>query len=130
MYIYFFSLLGVMKTLALSLAILSAIGLVSTAYAQDNNVINSKYLTIQDHRLVDQDFSDTITGAATNAAGAEISASIYAILYDSKNQVISVEQGLVDLYPLSPNESSAFAINLFLQDNVDHYTLIPGGTPS
>jgi hypothetical protein len=51
-----------MKTLALCLAILSAIGLVSTAYAQDNNVVNSKYLTIQDHRLVDQDFSDTITG--------------------------------------------------------------------
>ncbi len=119
-----------MKTLALSLAILSAIGLVSTAYAQNNNVINSKYLTIQDHRLVDQDFSDTITGTVTNAAGAEISASIYAILYDSKNQVISVEQGLADLYPLPPNESSAFAINIFLQDNVDHYTLIPGGTPN
>jgi hypothetical protein len=119
----------VLKTLALCLAILSAIGLVSTAYAQDNNVINSKYLTIQDHRLVDQDFSDTITGTVTNAAGTEVSASIYAILYDSNSQVISVEQGLTDLYPLPPNESSAFVINLFLQDNVDHYTLIPGGTP-
>ena len=118
------------KILTLSLAILSTIGLVSTAYAQDNNFINSKYLTIQDHRLVAQDFSDTITGTVTNTTGAEITASMYAILYDNNNQVISVEQGLADLYPLPPNESSAFAINLFLQDNVDHYTLIPGGTPS
>jgi hypothetical protein len=78
---------------------------------------------------VDQDFSDTITRTVTNTAGAEISASIYAILYDINNQVISVEQGLADRYRLPPNESSAFAINIFLQDNIDHYTLIPGGTP-
>jgi hypothetical protein len=72
-----------MKTLSTLFSNIISNRTFSTAYAQDNNVINSKYLTIQDHRLVDQDFSDTITGTVTNAAGTEISASIYAILYDS-----------------------------------------------
>jgi hypothetical protein len=72
-----------MKTLSTLFSNIISNRTFSTAYAQDNNVINSKNLTIQDHRLVDQDFSDTITGTVTTTAGAEVSASIYAILYDS-----------------------------------------------
>jgi hypothetical protein len=61
-----------MKILAISLAILSSLALVGIAFVQEGNVINSKYLTIQDHRYRTSDFSDTITGIVVNNADSEI----------------------------------------------------------
>ena len=130
MYIYFFSLLWVMKTLALSLAILSSLALVGTAFAQEGNVINSKYLTIQDHRYRPGDFSDTITGTVVNNAGSEISfVSVYAILYDSNDQVIDIATGTADVTTLPSGDNSAFSIGIYGESEIAKYTLLVGGRP-
>jgi hypothetical protein len=120
-----------MKTLALSLAILSSLALVGTAFAQEGNVINSKYLTIQDHRYRPSDFSDTITGTVVNNAGSEISfVSVYAILYDSNDQVIDIATGTADVTTLPSGDNSAFSIDIYGESEIAKYTLLVGGRPS
>jgi hypothetical protein len=97
------------------------------------DVVNSKYLTITDHRYRTGDFSDQITGTIANNSTQEVSSpSVYAVLYDENNQLITVESGYADVSPLPPADDSAFSISLFLpeEDDVDHYTLYAGGRPS
>lgn len=100
---------------------------------QTGDVVNSKYLTITDHRYRTGDFSDQITCTIANNSTQEVSSpSVYAVLYDENNQLITVESGYADVSPLPPADNSAFSISLFLpeEDNVDHYTLYAGGRPS
>jgi hypothetical protein len=59
-------------------------------------------------------------------------ARVYAILFDKDNKVISTELGNVDASQLKPGDNSAFKIDLIgirSSDTVDHYMVIPGGTP-
>lgn len=125
-----------MRSEIAALAILSS--LVAASYninsvnAQDGNAINSKYLTITDHRYRDGSFSDQITGVVVNNATTEIrSIGIYAALYDETGQLITTESGFADVSPLPAGDNAAFSISLFgiEDDEVDHYTLLPGGTP-
>lgn len=104
----------------------------SSVSAQEGNVINSKYLTITEHRYRDGSFTDQITGVVVNNATAEVrSIGIYAALYDEDNQLITTESGFADVSPLPAGDNSAFSISLFgiEDDEVDHYILSPGGTP-
>jgi hypothetical protein len=63
-------------------------------YAQTGEVTNSKYLEIIEHRYRQGEFSDTITGTVKNISTEAIpSISIYLLLYDAANQLITVETG-------------------------------------
>ena len=113
-------------------SILAASCFISTVNAQDGSVINSKYLTITEHRYRNGSFSDQITGVVVNNATTEVgSIEIYAALYDKTGQLITTDFGLADVSPLPAGDNSAFSIGLFgiEDDQVDHYTLLPGGTP-
>jgi hypothetical protein len=96
------------------------------------SVVNSKYLSITEHRYRLGDFSDQITGVVTNNSTAEVSGvSVDAALYDETNNLITMEgAGTADVSTLPPGDNSAFSITIFdLPEEVDHYTLFPSGTP-
>ena len=112
---------------------------VSGAYATSNNddsvvtgdVINSKYLAITYHKYVNQKDSDIITGTIVNNSTKDISSvRIYTALYDKDNKLITTEGGVVNTPALTPTLTSPFTINLANLPKPDHYTLLPGGTPS
>ena len=112
---------------------------VSGAYATSNNddsvvtgdVINSKYLAITYHKYVNQKDSDIITGTIVNNSTKDVSSvRIYAALYDKDNKLITTEGGVVNTPALTPTLTSPFTINIANMPKPDHYTLLPGGTPS
>ena len=95
------------------------------------NVINSKYLAITYHKYVNQKDSDIITGTIVNNSTKDISSvRIYATLYDNDNKLITTEVGVVNVPALTPSLTSPFTISLVNTPKPDHYTLLPGGTPS
>ena len=95
------------------------------------DVINSKYLTITYHKYVNQKDSDIITGTIVVNSTKDISSvRIYAALYDKDNKLITTESGIVNVPALTPTLTSPFTINLVNTPKPDHYTLMPGGTPS
>ena len=95
------------------------------------NVINSKYLAITYHKYVNQKDSDIITGTIVNNSTKDISSvRIYATLYDNDNKLITTEGGVVNVPALTPSLTSPFTISLVNTPKPDHYTLLPGGTPS
>ena len=95
------------------------------------DVINSKYLAITYHKYVNQKDSDIITGTIVNNSTKDISSvRIYAALYDKDNKLISTESGIVSVPALTPTLTLPFTINLVNTPKPDHYTLLPGGTPS
>ncbi len=95
------------------------------------NVINSKYLAITYHKYVNQKDSDVITGTVVNNSTKDISSvRIYAALYDKDNKLITTEGGVVNVPALTPTLTSPFTISLVNIPKPDHYTLMPGGTPS
>jgi hypothetical protein len=96
------------------------------------SVENSKYLTITEHRFRNGDFSDQITGIVMNNSTAEVSSiTVTAALYDSSDKLITTEGGgFADVSTLPPGDDSAFSIILLGADeDIDHYRLLPGGTP-
>jgi hypothetical protein len=95
------------------------------------DVINSKYLAITYHKYVNQKDSDIITGTLVNNSTKDISSvRIYAALYDENNRLITTEAGIVNVPALTPTLTSPFTISLVDMQKPDHYTLLPGGTPS
>jgi hypothetical protein len=101
------------------------------AYAQTGEVTNSKYLEIIEHRYRVGEFSDTITGTVNNISTEEVSSiTIYLLLYDKANQLITIETGYADITPLPSQDTSPFSINVYYQGNdMNHYVMLPGGTP-
>lgn len=96
------------------------------------DVVNSKYLSITEHRYRIGDFSDQITGVVVNNSTQEITGvSVDAALYDKDNRLITMEgAGFADVSTLPPGDNSAFSITLLGgEEDVDHYTLFPSGTP-
>ena len=70
-----------------------------------------------------------------NNSTQEISSiGVYAALYDKDDKLITMESGLVSISPLRAGNNSPFTINISPfssgRDNIDHYTIFPGGTPS
>lgn len=116
----------------------SAIQLNGASASTDNeddvisgDVINSKYLAITYHKYVNQKDSDIITGTLVNNSTKDISSvRIYAALYDENNRLITTEVGIVSVPALTPTLTSPFTISLVDMQKPDHYTLLPGGTPS
>lgn len=99
------------------------------------DVVNSKYLSITDHKYRSGQFSDTITGTIMNNSTQEISSvTVYAALYDKDNKLITMESGSVSISPLRAGDNSPFTINVLsfsgVKDSIHHYTIFPGGTPS
>ena len=95
------------------------------------DVVNSKYLAITYHKYVNQKDSDIITGTIVNNSTKDVSSvRIYAALYDKDNKLITTEGGVVNTPALTPTLTSPFTINLANLPKPDHYTLLPGGTPS
>jgi hypothetical protein len=101
------------------------------AYSQTGKVTNSKYLQIIEHRHHQGEFSDTITGIVKNISTVAIpSISIYLLLYDAANQLITVGTGYADVTPLPLQGTSPFSINVYYQGNdIDHNVMLAGGTP-
>jgi hypothetical protein len=103
--------------------------------SKPGNVVNSKYLSIIDHKYRSGQFYHTITGIVKNNSTQEISAiGVYAALYDKDNKLITMESGLASISPLRAGNNSPFTINISPfssgRDNIDHYTIFSGGTPS
>ena len=95
------------------------------------DVVNSKYLAITYHKYVNQKDSDIITGTIVNNSTKDVSSvRIYAALYYKDNKLISTEGGVVNTPALTPTLTSSFTISLVNLPKPDHYTLLPGGTPS
>ena len=95
------------------------------------DVINSKYLAITYHKYVNQKDSDIITGTIVNNSTKDISSvRIYVAMYDNDNKLITTEGGVVNVPALTPTLTSPFTISLVNIPKPDHYTLLPGGTPS
>ena len=95
------------------------------------DVVNSKYLAITYHKYVNQKDSDIITGTIVNNSTKDVSSvRIYAALYDKDNKLITTEGGVVNTPALTPTLTSSFTISLVNLPKPDHYTLLPGGTPS
>jgi hypothetical protein len=95
------------------------------------DVINSKYLAITYHKYVNQKDSDIITGTIVNNSTKDISSvRIYAALYDKDDKLITTEGGVVNVPALTPTLTTPFTISLVNIQKPDHYTLLPGGTPS
>jgi hypothetical protein len=74
--------------------------------------------------------SDSTVYAVNNSTQELSSATVYALLYDKNNQLITVESGFADVSTLKPKEDSAFKISLLGAgpDTVDHYTILPGAS--
>jgi hypothetical protein len=95
------------------------------------NVVNSKYLSITDHKYRIGQYSDTITGTITNISTQEISSvSVYVALYDKDNKLITMESGSVSISPLRTADNSPFTINLlsFSSARDDLYNISWGNT--
>jgi hypothetical protein len=103
----------------------------ASAYAQTGEVTNSKYLEIIKHIYCVGEFSDTITGTVKNISSEEVSSiTIYLLLYDKANQLITIETGYADVTPLQSQDTSPFSINVYYQVNdMNHYIMLPGGIP-
>lgn len=101
------------------------------AYAQTGEVTNSKYLEIIEHRYRVGESSDTITGTVKNISTEEVSSiTIYLLLYDKANQLITIETRYADITPLPSQDTSPFSINVYYQGNdMYHYVMLPGGIP-
>jgi hypothetical protein len=102
-----------------------------SSYAQENNnqqqqplptanITNTKYLTIKEQEFVPtppgsySSSPGTITGTVVNNSTFTISfPSVYAILYDQNNTVITVKDHFVDVNSLGPGQESLFSIDLF-----------------
>jgi hypothetical protein len=95
------------------------------------NVVNSKYLSITDHKYIQSKLGyDTISGTIGNDIAKNISfPTVYAALYDKNNTLITMENGSVSASLLKGGEKSAFAIDIFGVKDIDHYTLFPAGIP-
>ena len=107
------------------------------------NITNTKYLTIKEQNFVPQppgtflSSPGTITGTVVNNSTFTISLpSVIAILYDGNNTVITTKYTIAAVTTLGAGQESPFSINLSSfspvgapQPKIDHYTLIPGGTP-
>ena len=99
--------------------------------AVSGDVVNSKYLAITYHKYLNQKDSDIITGTIVNNSTKDVSSvRIYAALYDKDNKLITTEGGVVNTPALTPTLTSPFTISLVKLPKPDHYTLLPGGTPS
>ena len=85
----------------------AAVSVVATpAYAQTGEVTNSKYLEIIEHRYRVGEFSDTITGTVNNISTEEVSSiTIYLLLYNKANQLITIETGYADVTPLPSQDT-------------------------
>jgi hypothetical protein len=95
-------------------------------------VVNSKYITIKDHRYQHGDPFDVITGTVINNSTQEIPVIyVIAALYDKNDNLITTDIGSADASDLPSGHNSTFSINLFglRGDVVYHYTLLLGGTP-
>jgi hypothetical protein len=120
------------KKILFGISLVAALMVVAApAYAQTGEVTNSKYLEIIDHRYRVGEFSDTITGTVKNISTEEVSSiTIYLLLYDKANQLITIETGYADVTPLPSQDTSPFSINVYYQGNdMNHYVMLPGGTP-
>jgi len=98
----------------------------------NGNVVNSRYVTITDHRYRHGDFSDVITGTVINNSTQEIPViSVIVAVYDKDDKLITTGIGSADASDLPGGGSSAFSIHLFglEEDLVNHYILFPGGIP-
>jgi len=96
------------------------------------SVENSMYLSITEHRYRNGEFSDQITGIVVNNSTEEVSpVTVTAALYDNSGKLVTTEGGgFADVSTLPPGDNSAFSITLSGVDaNIDHYKLLPGGTP-
>jgi hypothetical protein len=96
------------------------------------DTVNSKYVTIINHRYQQGNFSDMITGTLINNSTQEIPViSVVAALYNKDDKLITTGISAADASDLLGGDSSAFSINLYNLGNdvVDHYILFPGGTP-
>ena len=96
------------------------------------NAVNSKYVSITNHRYQQGNFSDMITGTLINNSTQEIPViSVVAALYNKDDKLITTGISAADTSDLPGGDSSAFSINLYNLGNdvVDHYALFPGGTP-
>jgi prophage DNA circulation protein len=114
------------------ISLVAALMVVATpAYAQTGEVTNSKYLEIMEHKYRVGESSDTITGTVKNISTEEASSiTIYLLLYDKANQLITIETGYADVTPLPSQDTSPFSINVYYQGNdMNHYVMLPGGRP-
>jgi hypothetical protein len=94
--------------------------------------VNSKYVTITNHRYQQGNFSDMITGTLVNNSTQEIPViSVVAALYNKDDKLITTGISAADVSDLPGGDSSAFSINLsnLGNDLVDYYILFPGGIP-
>jgi hypothetical protein len=94
--------------------------------------VNSKYVTITNHRYQQGNFSDMITGTLVNNSTQEIPViSVVAALYNKDDKLITTGISAADVSDLPGGDSSAFSINLYNlgNDAVGHYILFPGGIP-
>jgi hypothetical protein len=120
------------KKILFGISLVAALMVVAaSAYAQTGEVTNSKYLEIIEHRYRVGESSDTITGTVKNISTEEVSSiTIYLLLYDKANQLITIETGYADVTPLPSQDTSPFSINVYYQGNdMNHYVMLPGGTP-
>lgn len=115
------------------LGIMSGIAPESLAQSElQSQVVNSKYITISDHRFRDGDFSDQVTGTVINNSTQDISLiEIFVGVYDSNDQLITMESGFADVTNLPAGDNSSFSISLFGLSNeeIDHYIIYAGGLP-
>jgi prophage DNA circulation protein len=120
------------KKILFGISLVAALMVVATpAYAQTGEVTNSKYLEIMEHKYRVGESSDTITGTVKNISTEEASSiTIYLLLYDKANQLITIETGYADVTPLPSQDTSPFSINVYYQGNdMNHYVMLPGGRP-
>jgi hypothetical protein len=120
------------KKILFGISLVAALMVVAaSAYAQTGEVTNSKYLEIIEHRYRVGESSDTITGTVKNISTEEVSSiTIYLLLYDKANQLITIETGYADVTPLQSQDTSPFSINVYYQGNdINHYVMLPDGTP-
>jgi hypothetical protein len=96
------------------------------------DAVNSKYVTITNHRYQQGNFSDMITGTLINNSTQEIPViSVVAALYNKGDKLITTGISTADVSDLPGGDSFAFSIDLYNLGNdvVDHYILFPGGIP-
>ena len=96
------------------------------------DAVNSKYVTITNHRYQHGNISDVITGTLINNSTQEIPViSVVAALYNNDDKLITTGISSADTSDLPGGDSSAFSVNLYNlgNDAVDHYILLPGGIP-
>jgi hypothetical protein len=96
------------------------------------DAVNSKYVTITNHKYQQGNFSDIIIGTLINNSTQEIPViSVVAALYNKDDKLITTGISAADTSDLPGGDSSAFSINLYNleHDAVDHYILFPGGIP-